>query len=311
MAFDVTALPDYTDDQLAKDLLTAAILSNKTASFATKMTGVKSASNLHLLDDTVYFQDGTNCDTTVSGTTTFTNRTMTTYPLAVRREWCPKDLLPKWTQILTAKGHSWDVDTVISGPIGDHIRGIIKQTLETYDWFGTVAGAAKYDGIGTIIDAAGTYQSATSSTFNATNAIGIADNVWATVPAAVKDKSELTGERVRWYLGREDFDVLVTAYKTANLFHFDPTAYLAGEFTAPGTNLLVTVVNGLNEAFNASHKSYAFLPSNGYIGTDGENEEEVFDLFYSKDDRKVKLFVDFRRGWQVAFPAEIVRYVNS
>lgn len=309
MAFDVTGLSAYTDEQ-SRELLTAALLSNKTASFATPMTGVKQASNLHILADTIYFQDGTNCDTTVSGTTTFTDRTMTTYPLAVRMSWCPKDLLPKWTQILLSQGHSWDVDSVISGPIGDHIRGTIKQKLETYDWLGTIA-ANLYDGVGTIIDAAATYQSATSSTFNASNAITIADNVWATVPAAVKDKSESTGERVRWFLGREDFDVLVTAYKAANLFHFDPTAYLSGEFTAPGTNLLVTVVNGLNTAYNASHKSYAFLPSNMYIGTDGTNEEEVFDLFYSKDDRVVKLFVEFRRGWQVAFPAEVVRYVNS
>ena len=42
-----------------------------------------------------------------------------------------------------------------------------------------------------------------------------------------------------------------------------------------------------------------------------EKEEEQDEVWYSKDDDNVKYSFRFRRGWQIAFPSEIVKYANS
>ena len=43
-----------------------------------------------------------------------------------------------------------------------------------------------------------------------------------------------------------------------------------------------------------------------FYGTDLENGEELFDIWYSKDNREFRLAIEFTAGVQVAFQDEIV-----
>ena len=100
MAFNVSALNNYTNEQ-STDLLVKALFSSKTAAtmYAANQVqvGVKSSASLNILASTVFFQaDG--CGYNPSGTTTFTQRNITVGAVKVEETLCPKTLEAKWMQ---------------------------------------------------------------------------------------------------------------------------------------------------------------------------------------------------------------------
>jgi len=80
MSFVVSSLSDYTI-QNAQELVVSSVLGNKTATLIKSqgnvMVGVKSAETINIMDTDSVFQDGSSCGFTASGTTTFTQRTIT------------------------------------------------------------------------------------------------------------------------------------------------------------------------------------------------------------------------------------------
>jgi hypothetical protein len=46
-----------------------------------------------------------------------------------------------------------------------------------------------------------------------------------------------------------------------------------------------------------------------YFGTDLLSDETNAEMWYSQDDRNVKFHLAFKAGVQVAFPAEIVKFI--
>lgn len=54
----------------------------------------------------------------------------------------------------------------------------------------------------------------------------------------------------------------------------------------------------------------ADFANNIFYGTDMEGDEEIFDLWYSKDNQEFRLAINFA-GVQVAFPDQVVLYGYS
>lgn len=103
-------------------------------------------------------------------------------------------------------------------------------------------------------------------------------------------------------LGADDFRAYVQALVNANLYHYNPEAPIDA-VVIPGTTVTVRKVNGLN----GTHKLIAGqLDKNFFYGCDMIDDAEVFDFWYSKDDRVFKLAIEFNAGVQVAFPAFVV-----
>ena len=73
----------------------------------------------------------------------------------------------------------------------------------------------------------------------------------------------------------------------------------------PGVNLKFIPVHGLT----GTNKAYAGRASNMFIGVDAESDFDSLEVWYSKDDRKVKVAMEFKVGTQVAFPNEIAAIV--
>ena len=80
MGFDVSTLAAYTEQNEAL-LVTDSVLGAKTAalikSAGNVMVGVKSAETINIMDIDAIFQAGGSCGFTASGSTTFTQRTVT------------------------------------------------------------------------------------------------------------------------------------------------------------------------------------------------------------------------------------------
>jgi hypothetical protein len=102
MSFNVSSLTDYTAENQF-ELMTATVLGAKMMSLATVVPNIKGPSKLPQLSQSVIFQDDA-CSFSASGSTVFTQRTLTPGKVKINDSWCPKDLEPKYLSAEMAAG---------------------------------------------------------------------------------------------------------------------------------------------------------------------------------------------------------------
>lgn len=303
MSFVVSSLSNYTNEQ-SKKLIAAVQFEAETAALASIQTGVKSSAALQILTVAPVPQSGSSCGFNASGSTTFTQRTITASAVKFEEELCLRTLEAKWTQLLLKKGQNY-TEADLPSVIMDEVTKKIMSRLETADWQGdTTSGSSYlnvYDGLLKIIDAASGVVSATASTYNSTNCRTILQNMIANVPASLQGNPNFT-----FFCGYPEYTTYLNKIATDNLYHmFDATKY--GEIRVENSPYKLKAVHGLDN----TSRIIGALPENLYIGVDMEGEEEQAKLWYSNDDDVVRYSFRFRRGWQVGIPAEIVSYQNS
>ena len=307
MAFSVGSLANYTNEQ-STDLLVKALFGSKTATLLQSsnqvQVGVKSASALNILASTVFFQaDG--CGYLSSGTTTFTQRTITVGAVKVEETLCPKTLEAKWMQTQIMPGSPTMIP--FEEQIGNEKAAVIAQTLETAMWTGDTGSGnpnlSRFDGFNKLIAAAspvlGNATPTTFTTVTNANIDDILDQIYANVPAAVAAKDDLV-----CFLGVDNFKLMLINLKNANLFHYVADAAQTMEMIYPGTNMKLIAVGGLN----GTNKIVTGSLSNFFMGTDLIDENEEVKMWYSIDNDEVRVRFTFKAGVQVAFPGEIVYF---
>jgi len=315
MAFDVSALAAYTE-QNAAQLVTSSVLGAKTAnlikSAGNVMVGVKSAETINIMDTDAIFQAGGSCGFTASGSTTFTQRTVTVGKIKVNEALCPKDLEAKYLQKALPTGSMYD-SVPFEQEFADKKAKTIAAQLETAIWQGDTSSVNvnlnKFDGLVKLVGAASGVVAANASTFisgaplssiTAANVISIFDGVYQAIPAKVVAADDMT-----IFCGQDLFRTYTVALKNANSFHYSVDAKADGEFVLPGTMIKVVSVGGLN----GTNKIYAARLSNLFIGTDLLNEEEKFEIFYAKEADQVRFVSEFKMGVNIAFPDETVKFI--
>lgn len=311
--FTVSSLTDYVNEQ-SRELLTALQFENETASYANIQPGVKSSAALQILTSTPIPQDGSTCAFNASGGTTFTQRILSTSAVKYQDTLCFRTLEAKWTQLLLKRGQKYDESNVPAAMVADLVAQI-KAQQETADWQGdttsTSAYLSRYDGLIKIIAAASGTNVATASTWNATNARAIVKNIISKIPAALKGSPS-----VKIFMGYDAAETYRQALMDANLFHVPAGSGNQQGIMAEGSVHEVVPVHGLDGLTASSGTSAPFIfaldpDRNLYLGVDSPDEEDQAEMWYSQDDQNVKYSFRFRRGWQIAFPSEIVEYANS
>jgi hypothetical protein len=315
MAFDVSTLAAYTEQNEAL-LVTDSVLGAKTAalikSAGNVMVGVKSAETINIMDTDAIFQAGGSCGFTASGSTTFTQRTVTVGKIKVNESLCPKDLEAKYLQKALPTGSMYD-SIPFEQEFADKKAKTIASQLEVALWQGdTTSGntnLSKFDGLVKLIGAASGVVAANASTFisgaplstiTAGNVISIFDGVYQAIPAQVVAADDMT-----IFCGQDVFRTYTIALKNANQFHYSIDVKADSEFVLPGTPIKVIALQGLN----GTNKVYAMRLSNLFLGTDLLNEEEKFEIFYAKEADQVRFVSEFKMGVNVAFPDEIVKFI--
>jgi hypothetical protein len=314
MAFDVSALATYTKEN--QDLLVASsVLGSKTASLIKSqgnvMVGVKSSEKINIMDTDAFFQDGSSCGFNASGTTTFTQRTVTVGKIKVNEALCPKDLERTYLQKALPAGSQYD-SVVFAEEYSTRKTEKIAAQLEIGLWQGDTTSADgnknKFDGIiklvtaagGAVVDANSTdYFGTPATAITSANVIAVFDAVYKAIPAAVVAKDDTT-----IFCGMDVFRTYTIALKNANMFSYSFDGKADSEFVLPGTSIKVVAVQGLN----GQNKIYSMRVSNVFIGTDLLNEEERFEIFYAKEADQVRFVSEFKMGVNFAFPEEIVKF---
>jgi hypothetical protein len=318
MGFNVSALTDYTI-QNAQELVVSSVLGAKTAALikaqGNVMVGVKSSETINIMDTDAIFQDGTSCGFTASGSTTFTQRTVTVGPIKVNEALCPKDLNKKYLQQALPAGSTYD-SVVFAEEFAQRKAEKIASQLEIGIWQGDTASANvnlnKFDGFVKLIAAASasvihanttTYYGtplAASAGITTSNVIAVLDSVYKALPAEI-----VSYDDVVIAVGMDIFRTYTIALKNANLFAYNVDVKADNEFVLPGTTIKVVTLQGLN----GTNKIYAMRASNLFLGTDLLNEEEKFELFYAKEADQVRFVSEFKMGVNFAFPQEIVDFI--
>ena len=305
MAFSVGTLTNYTNEQKLP-LIVKSVFGAKTISLMTPHTGIKSAEAINIMSSDAIFQAGGTCGFSSSGTTALTQRILTVGKIKVQEALCPKTLEAKWVQSQLPLGSMYD-SIPFEQQLAEEKAAKIAAALETAVWQGDTASGDgqlnKFDGLAKIIKAAADEIIATAQAdVDSTTIRGIIKDIYTKLPAAIIDKDD-----VRLFMGWDNFRVLINKLTDDNLFHYTTDgAAGTGELVYPGTNLRIVAVHGLN----GTDEMYALRLSNMFFGTDLQNEEERFDIFFAKEADEVRYMAEFKAGVQVAFTDQIVRYQN-
>jgi len=316
MSFVVSSLTNYNNEQ-NKELLSAALFGTTTASYAQRRSGIKSSESLQIFDEDVFLQSGSSCGFSATGNTTFTQRTITVGKAKVDKEWCLEDLETKWTQMLLPSGSQYTESDLPRATV-EQVLANLMQITENADWQGDTASGnpnlSRYDGIKKILSTAGTTINANVSAYIATpitawttsNVIGAIDGM---ILAMVTNKPAVMAKAGKKliFVPREVFVKYNIANRAANYFAHDGTVgQNPNEVRVLGySDVYVVAADGLN----SSDDTYMMHESNLHLGEDNVSDIDNADIWFSNDDRTVKLQIKYKRGWQVAFPDEVVNII--
>jgi len=316
MALAFSGLSAYTK-QLVKPLLTSAVFEAKTQQLILAngivIPNVKSAVAIPLMESDAVF--GTqSCSFDASGTTTFSQRTITVGKIKVEEKICPKDMEAYFTQEALKAGSTYEdfgnADFQAAYLAKKNSR--IAAQLETAIWQGdTTSGTAnlnKFDGLQKLIAAGSPVDAnvsaftgvATITTITASNVVAATEGIFKAIPVAVLSKGD-----VKIFVGNDWYRLLILAYRALNLFAYNPQDSQAQSFILPGTNVEIVSVNGLNGTGDA----YAISLGNIAMAVDLVDEETAYRLWYSEDNNDVRFRAEFKMGVNVAFTNETVKFI--
>lgn len=315
MSFSVGTLANYTKENV-QPLLTSAVLGSKTAQILKDagqiVVGIKSSEKLPIMDTDAFFQSGDSCGFNASGTTSFTQRTLTIGRLKLNETLCLRDLEAKFLQQALPAGSNYD-SMIFAEAYANRKAEKIAAQLETASWQGDTASANgnlnKFDGFIKHITAAGAsvvnansvqYNGSVATDITDANVIGVFDAVYKAIPAEIVAKDD-----VAIFCGMDVFRTYILKLKNSNLFNYQIDVKADSEFFLPGTPIKVIALQGLN----GTNKIVAGRISNFFIGTDLMDEQfEKFKMWYDDNDDLVKTAVHWKYGTQIAFPDQVVKF---
>lgn len=294
LSYNVNSLPDYVD-QMRPELIAKSVIGAKSADLFTLMTGVKGPTALNLISTNAVFGDGSACGWTEAGTTTLSQAVLTPRALKINMGICDKTLLDKWANYLVkVQANKLDSDLPFEEYFLDDVIKNVKAGIETmiYQGDATDTSVVEFDGLLNIL-AAG---SPITTTTTGGTAYQFVKDIAMAMPAAILDKEDLV-----ILVGMDVYRDYIQNLVASNFYHYDPKNG-ENEYMLPGTNIRVIGVNGLN----GTNKGIGASLSNLFYGVNLEDGDEVFDLWYSKDNREFRLAIEFVAGVQVAFDSEVV-----
>lgn len=328
MAFSLTGLTSYVN-QNTLPLMTRAVFGAKSIAMANKMVGLKSTSAINIMETTAAFAYGVSCAFSDNGTTTFSQRNIAVKHIKVHEALCPQALEQTWLQHHLPQGSLYQAIPFEEAYANQKVA-MIARNLESISWIGD---STNIDGWKDAIDGVTGGTEGVTDPINA-NATAYTGNATAITMAQFTTNAAGTTSRKTVLqaieraiptdiLGTDDV-VVFCGWDVFRLFRQDIVAsnYFnlsyyegmeAGEMVIPGSNIRLVAVPGLNydASLNTSFSIYAMRKSNLVFGTDLLNEEEKFEIFYAREAMNVRFVCEFKAGFQIAFPQQVVKFVMS
>jgi len=316
--FTNSSLTDYVEENKG-DLILEAVIGAPTLSYPIDIIqGIKYKQAFNFLAVTAPFQTGTNCEFNSSGDVTFTQSTISVTDVKVQNQFCPKTLESKYTQKFLRPGAHQE-ELPVGKYITDQVNLLIKAQMEQALWQGDTAltnlpNLKIFDGWLKKIDAGSPVIATATADVTTGNIISIIDNMYTLLGTnlpAIMSRPDLV-----LVMGKDTFQLLVLALRNLNYFHIDVNQSLQSwELNFPTYGLKVIGVDGLSNiaGTQATKKDRMVLTywDNLVFGTDLQSDYENYEMWYSKDDRVIKLSAEWKAGTAVKKTTEVITYKNS
>jgi hypothetical protein len=306
MSLNVLGLTTYTDENKMA-LIKKAILGGRTLRYISVQPDIKSSATINIINSDLVAQAGA-CGFNDAGETILTQQVLAVCPLKVNESICLDTLENYYTQKMMRPGsynETIPFEEIFASEKADKINALIDDLI----WKGDISLTGQTnlnlcDGFGVLASTTFAGQVVTGNTsgavvIDATNVIGLIDDMSAVVPTDILGTDDLT-----LFVGYDVYRTYALALRNANLFHYTGAENQGEDFSQPipGTNIKVVAVRGLN----GTNQMFLSSASNFYFGTDLLSDAEEFRIFYSADFDEVRFRAKWKQGVQFAFPDYVV-----
>ena len=302
----VSSLPAYVQTNRDLILKNFGLVGTATRTRIGIQTGIKKSAYLNYLDVAPTLQDGSACGFSAAGDITLSQRAINVATIKVDLDICPKNLLGKYAEYLVRVNASAE-DLPFEQYIVDGVTREINKKIEKLIWQGDTTQTSDTN----IKWINGFLKQFTTETSSLAGELTLAagTSAYNAIKAVYMALPEETIERggvifVAPALYREFLQAMVEK----NYYHYSgPQDAAPEEFIFPGTDVRVVKTPGL-AGLQVLVGTFA---DNLVYGTDMENDEEDFDIWFSKDDRVFKLEASWNSGVAYHFPGQVVRATIS
>ena len=295
--FTVAGLSAYVEEN--RDLIIGSFgLANRdTRSRIGIQTGVKGTMRLHYLGVAPVFQDGSSCGFNAQDEITISQRAITVALHKVDGQICPETLIGKYAEYLV-RVNARDNDLPYEQYIVDTLVEQVNKKIETEIWQGKTEAHSGTDLIdGFLYQFANDGSVLTEDITAGASAYAGITQVYAAMPEETLEKGGVI------FVSPAIFRSFMMEMVALNLFHYSGAVNdNPDEFILPGSDVRVIKTPGLA----SSLKIVGTFADNLVYGTDMENDEEKFDLWWSQDDRIWKYQIKWAGGVGYHFPAQVV-----
>jgi hypothetical protein len=311
-------LTAYIEEQ-SFPLITKALIGGRTASMLTPQLGVKGKTKINLMDVAVNMQDGAGCSFAQDGDITYTQREIDAKNVKINMEFCPRELEGYYLRTQLSAGASYET-IPFEEQFANYLVEKVQDEIEKIIWGGNASTGAgnlrRFDGL--LIPAAtlatdcngtsGSFGTALTGSLNIQNVLEAVERIYVETPSAAVAQGDFT-----MFMGTDKFRTLAAAIMNGNggaslmgatvatTGTIDQSSVDPLRIVMPGTNIDIVGVGGL-EGFNAV---YGFSLGNAFLGMDLADDSSSLEMWYSQDDRKFKVAMEFTMGTQFAYPDQV------
>jgi len=297
-SYVVSSISGFTD-QTSTELMMKALVGGTTSKVANVKLGIKGTQQIQILDNSPAFQSGA-CGWSASGTTTFSQISLSVCPERVNEALCPDALYSTYQSLLLTKG-----ETEESVPFEMEIAELyvkkIQQRIEQKLWGATTGGGDCFDGFKSLIvtGATGVANSA-GTAFSSSAAYGTDGNPITEVDKLINalDDNAQAIENLVVFMSYANYRLYVQALTKANFFqnYIGSSTVIGGEANAfavhPNSTVKVYPTLGLN----GSGKVVIGPADYFVVGFDALSDSERMDLWWSRDNDEIRIRANYNYG---------------
>lgn len=304
-------------DELRERLLAKMVFEGRTAEIVKIIPGVKRAITLNLLANGAKPTTAT-CGWTPDPSNKYVGldqKDLTVLPLEVKDAICPKD----FEQLYLGMYMRTNKEVPFEELIADSYVNKVKNYNEKLIW----DGDGTNNGLLTLINNGSDNIPTTATTIDASAEVSGASTAIDAVNALIakatpdilmhSDKVILTSYAM--------YNAYASELRAANLY-IQPN-YQNGEganyeMYIPGTDIRLIAIAGMDNLVNTTiaagygvngvkQPMVLTYADNIVLGTDMLNDEEMFDMWYSRDNDEVRVNIQYKLGWNFYFAEHIVK----
>ncbi len=297
-SYVVSSISGFTD-QTSQELMAKALVGGTTAKVSNVKLGIKGTQQIQILDSSPAFQAGA-CGWNASGTTTFSQISLTVCPERINESLCPDALYTTYQSMLLQKGQT-EESVPFELQIADLKVKQIQQRIEQKLWQATTAGGDCFDGFSALIVTGATgVANSSGTTFSPSAAYGSAGNPITEVDGLINalDANAQAIENLVVFMSYPNYRLYVQALTKANFFqnYIGSSTVIGGEANAfavhPNSTVKVYPTLGLG-----SSGKVVIGPADYFVvGFDLMSDHEKLDMWWSRDNDEIRIRGNYNYG---------------